>query len=102
MAPLSYRTLTSWKNRLPPPGVTGGSRSRRRSEARFGRRSEEADAITQLPFTLSLGECPDDVGKGAEVDASSGLRSLDGKRDGEVAFCRCRAGRGSGSPRCDR
>jgi hypothetical protein len=38
------------------------------------------------PFTLSLGECPDDVGKGGEVDASSGLRSLDGKRDGEVAF----------------
>lgn len=23
MAPFSYRALTSWKNRLPPPGVTG-------------------------------------------------------------------------------
>jgi len=23
IVPLSYRALTSWKNRLPPPGVTG-------------------------------------------------------------------------------
>lgn|GEM_PF-3097179 len=23
IAPFSYRALTSWKNRLPPPGTTG-------------------------------------------------------------------------------
>lgn len=65
MEPRSYRALTSWKNRLPPPFAQGA-------------------------FAFRLGQRADELGECAEVDRSPGLDGFDAQRDGQVGLAAAR------------
>ena len=65
-APFSYRALTSWKKRLPPPGMTG--RQPISSTTRRDARGDSTEALPELTFPLRRSQRGDDVGEGGEKD----------------------------------
>ena len=75
MAPFSYRALTSWKNRFPPPEMTG--RYPNFVDDEQGEAAKVPDAIAQRAVAFGLRQRSDDVCERTEVDAPAGFDRFD-------------------------
>ena len=66
MASFSYRALTSWKNRLPPPATTGDFVDDKQRES-----AKEPDLVARGASALGLGEAGSQCGGGDAIEIAA-------------------------------